>query len=49
MEQNKMIMLAGELLELHQDEKIDLTTWANAKEFVECFLVMKLGETNEEL
>jgi hypothetical protein len=44
MEQNKMVMLAGELLELHQDEKIDLTTWANAREFVEWFLIMKLEE-----
>ena len=44
MEQNKMIMLAGELLDLHQDAKIDLTTWANAKEFVEWFLQMKLEE-----
>jgi len=44
MEQNKLVMLAGELLDLHQDEKIDLTTWANAKEFVEWFLQIKLGE-----
>jgi len=42
MKQENMIMLAGELLDLHQDGMIDLTTWANAKEFVEWFLVMKL-------
>ena len=41
---NKMIILAGELLDLHQDEKIDLTTWANAREFVEWFLQMKLED-----
>jgi hypothetical protein len=44
MEQKHMILLAGELLDLHQDGKIDLNTWARAKEFVEWFLVMKLEE-----
>jgi len=42
MEQAKLIELAGELLELHQDGKIDLNTWANAKEFVEWFLITKV-------
>ena len=42
MKQENIIALAGELLELHQDGKIDLTTWANAKELVEWFLVMKV-------
>ena len=44
MKQNDMVMLAGELLDLHNDGKIDLTTWANAKEFVEWFLIMKVEE-----
>ena len=42
MEQAKLIQLAKELLELHDNDKIDLNTWDNAKEFVEWFLVMKL-------
>jgi hypothetical protein len=46
MEQAKLIALAGELLEQHQDGKIDLNTWANAKEFVEWFLIIKLEESN---
>ena len=41
MEQAKLITLAGELLELHQDGKLDLNTLTNGKEFVEWFLIMK--------
>jgi hypothetical protein len=48
MEQAKLITLAGELLELHQDGKLDLDTLTNAKEFVEWFLVMKFPTAEVE-
>jgi hypothetical protein len=44
MKQNDMVMLAGELLDLHNDGKIDLTKWANARELVEWFLIMKVED-----
>jgi hypothetical protein len=44
MKQENIILLAGELLDLHNDGKIDLTTWANARELVEWFLIMKVED-----
>jgi len=48
MKQENLIQLAKEMLELHNSNKIDLYTWANARELVEWFLVIKLPEQTQD-